>query len=239
MLKVLLTGHSRGLGAALCQTLAAHGADILALARHDTVTPAPRLTHVSLDLSDARALANWLATDALARHFDGASTAVLINNAGSVEPMGDDRKLAPAAIASTVALNVAAPLMLGAAFLTATEHCRDRRLLHVSSGAARSPYAGWSVYCATKAALDQHARALHAADLPGLRVESLAPGVIDTAMQTVIRASDPAGFPRHARFVTLHADGQLQDADTTAAQLVTHLLGERFGNDPTSDLRTL
>ena len=239
MLKVLLTGHSRGLGGALCQALAARGADILGVARHDTVTLTPRLTHTSLDLADASALASWLASDTLTRHFGDASTAVLINNAGSVEPMGDDRSLAPAAISHTVALNVAAPLMLGAAFLAATGHCHDRRLLHISSGAARSPYAGWSVYCATKAALDQHARALHAAALPGLRVESLAPGVIDTAMQAVIRASDPAGFPRHARFIALHAEGQLQSADATATQLVAHLLGERFGNDPVSDLRTL
>jgi benzil reductase ((S)-benzoin forming) len=112
------------------------------------------------------------------------------------------------------------------------------RIMHVSSGAGSSAYPGWSVYGATKAALDHHARSAALDGVPGLLVCSLAPGVINTDMQAEIRASSVECFPNRERFVELERSGQLSEPLECAAKLVDYLLGDRFGNNPVDDLRS-
>lgn len=236
-IKVILTGHSRGLGQALATALRARGIATLAIARHPP-EPATALTH-ALDLADHDALAAWLKAGHLRRFLADAGVAVLINNAGTVQPMGLADTLAPDRIAQAISLNVSAPLMLASAFLAASAAVADRRILHVSSGAARTAYAGWSVYCASKAALDHHARTLACESLPGVRVCSLAPGIIDTDMQREIRATREDAFPLRPRFEALHANGELSSPTQVAADVLDYVLGDRFGDAPVADLRTL
>lgn len=255
-LYVVLTGHSRGLGAAVTRAFLAQGATVLGLARQPlpglSTVEAARLTDVPLDLADAPAVQAWLASGALSAWLSGAARAVLVNNAGTVMPMGaagglQAGKAGPGSaggggsvsLIQAIALNVTAPLMLTDAFVAATAQCTDRRVVHVSSGAGRSPYPGWSTYCASKAALDMHARSTQLDAVPRLRVASLAPGVIDTDMQADIRAVNPSAFPMQARFVALKQDGQLTDVADAGARLVAYVMSDAFGNDPTPDLRQL
>ena len=232
--KAVLTGHSRGLGAAIAAELAAHGIPTLALARNGGAA-GKGLEQVELDLSDSQALAAWLAGGQLASFLVGASTVLLINNAGMLQPVGPLAMQAPDQVARAIALNVAAPLMLAAA--VAAVPIVDRRIVHVSSGAGRNAYPGWAVYCAGKAALDHHARAAALDNAPGLRVCSLAPGVIDTDMQAQIRASDPASFPLRERFEALKQQGQLDTPADCARKLLRCLLSADFGQEPVADLR--
>jgi hypothetical protein len=136
-------------------------------------------------------------------------------------------------------LNVGAPLMLSCAFAEASKQASDRRIAHVSSGAARNAYAGWSVYCATKAALDHHARAVALGNEPGLRIATIAPGVVDTAMQAALRDTDKAAFPSRDKFVELERSGQLTPPQQAAEKLTDYLLSSRFGEAATVDLRAL
>ena len=185
---------------------------------------------------------SWLDSGALARWLDGGEgteAAILVNNAGTLAPMGLLGMHGAREIAQGVMLNLSAPLMLSDAFCRATCDLSDRRILHVSSGAARTPYAGWSVYCATKAALDHHARAVQLDAVPGLRICALAPGVIDTGMQAEIRASTPERFPLRDRFAEMQASGGLVAPGECAMHLVDFLLDEDFGREPVADLRDL
>lgn len=242
-MKAILTGHSRGLGAAIAEALLARGIAVLALSRTRNAGLAERfpgrLEQVEIDLSDAAALAAWIDSGPLRAFLSDCGAALLINNAGLLQPVGPVGGLGAAAIARAVSLNVAAPLMLADAFVAATGAAADRRILHVSSGAARSPYAGWCVYCATKAALDHHARAVALDQVPALRICSLAPGVVDTDMQAEIRAGSAERFPLHDRFVALHSQGQLSKPEDTARGLVDYLLSDQFGTLATTDLRDL
>jgi NAD(P)-dependent dehydrogenase (short-subunit alcohol dehydrogenase family) len=95
------------------------------------------------------------------------------------------------------------------------------------------------VYCATKAALDQHARAVVLDGDQGVQICSLAPGVIDTGMQAEIRATAEECFPMRQRFVDLKETGTLVDPDDCADQLIDYLLGKSFGHEVVADLRTL
>jgi benzil reductase ((S)-benzoin forming) len=242
-MKAILTGHTRGLGAAIAADLLGRGIALLGLARAHNAELGARfpdaLQQVALDLSDTAALAEWLAGDALARFLAGARSVLLINNAGMLQPVGPLAAHDPAAIARAVALNVAAPMMLGAALVNACVDGADKRILHVSSGAGRNPVPGWSVYGATKAALDMHARAAALDDTPGLRICALAPGVIDTEMQAEIRGTTLEQFPLRDKFDALKRDRQLSAPDDCARRLVDYLLSEKFGQAPLADLREI
>lgn len=240
-MKAIVTGHSRGLGAAIADELLARGIPVLGMSRQSNAALAERhptsLTQCPLDLSDSAALSNWLDRSTLRSYLAGCETVLLVNNAGTLQPVGPLTAQTPEAIARAVALNVSAPLMLAAAAVTASPQARERRILHVSSGAARSAYAGWSVYCASKAALDHHARAVALDATPGVQVCSLAPGVIDTGMQAEIRASSEADFPLKPRFEALKREGALLHPTACARRLVDYLLGVGFGAQVVADLR--
>ena len=243
MLKAVLTGHTKGLGAAIAAQLLARGIAVLGVARGLASAPdarsAPALLQVELDLADSAALAAWLAGPALKDWLAGADTVLLINNAGTVQPVGPLAIQDAHAVARAIAVNVAAPLMLAGAVAAARGPQAACRIVHVSSGAARNAYPGWSVYCATKAALDQHARAVAIDQNRDLRICSLAPGVIDTDMQAEIRATSLDQFPLRPRFDALLQAGALADPAQCAQRLLSYLLSDQFGSVPVDDLRAV
>ena len=240
-MKALVTGHTQGLGAALAHQLLSRAIPVLGLARGHNDALAARfpdlLTQVRIDLGDSAALTRWLAGGTLNAYLTGSPIVLLLNNAGTVQPVGSLSQQDPAAIGRAIALNVAAPLMLSAAVVDASAGAQ-RRIVHLSSGAGRAAYPGWSVYCASKAALDQHARAAALDGEDGVRICSLAPGVIDTGMQAEIRATPASRFPMRERFIDLKRSGSLLTPAQCALQLVDYLLDARFGELPVHDLRS-
>lgn len=236
----IVTGHSRGLGAAIAATLLERGIPVLGVSRSDNGDLGVRfprlLQQVRIDLSDTPPLARWIYESALETFTARGATPLLVNNAGLLQPIGPLELQDVAGVGRAVAVNVGAALMLSAAFVAITQRAADRRILHISSGAGRKPYAGWSVYCATKAALDHHARAVALDRSPGLRVCSLAPGVIDTDMQAEIRATTDDRFPDRQRFVEMKHEGQLHSADERARMVVELLLSPTFGAETIVEL---
>ena len=237
----VVTGHSRGLGAAIAAELLTRGTRVLGVARHVNPELAQRhgnaLTQLALDLADLPALTRWLESDALPQFLRGCDLALLVNNAGLLEPLAPLEKQEPSDVARTISVNVGAVLALSAAFVTATTEVADRRILHISSGAGRKAYPGWSVYCASKAALDHHARAVALDRTARLRISAVAPGVIDTYMQDLIRASDERDVPDQPRFMAMWHEGKLQRPNDVARAIVDFVLSQEFGSEPVSDLR--
>jgi len=234
MKKVIVTGHTRGLGAAIAAELQARGLAVLGLARGRSALAG--IEQAEVDMADPAALQAWLAGPALRDFLAGADAAFLVNNAGVVTPVGPLAAQEPAAVLQAVMLNVGAPLALAAAFVQAAPEA-TRRILHISSGAGRNAYPGWAVYCATKAALDQHARAVQLDGDAHVLAVSLAPGVIDTDMQAAIRATPDANFPLRERFVELKDSGGLTSPEDCARKLADYLLAPGFGDQPVDDLR--
>ena len=244
----IVTGASRGLGAALADALLEPGQRLICLAR----SPLPELEQrakdqgcaldlLRVDLADPAAAASVLENHLSHIAGGGIVEARLINNAGTAVPVAPAHKLPATAVAESVAVNLAAPIALSAAFLRATgDWSADRKILNISSGAAHTAYPGWSVYCATKAGLDQFSRclALEQRDLArGARIVSLAPGVIDTDMQTSIRAAAPGDFPAQPRFLALKASGQLVAPASAALRILAYMERSDFGARTVADLR--
>jgi benzil reductase ((S)-benzoin forming) len=147
---------------------------------------------------------------------------VCFHNAGTLDPIGFAGEVDAAAYAHNVLLNSAAPQILGDAFLRAANRSAVRGTwVVISSGAAHKVYEGWSSYCAGKAAVEHWVRTAGAeqARRGGCRVLSVRPGVIDTAMQDRIRATDARDFPEVARFVERHRSGGLRSAADVARDL--------------------
>ena len=243
MAQILLTGHSRGLGAALAHHLLGEAHSVLGVARKQLggigTLPCGSLSQFTADLADRESLLALSRGSALQEFFQNAQQAVLIHNAGLVTPIGPADQLNDADVADAVMVNLTSALILSSAFLRLTHHCPDRRILLVSSGAARSPYAGWSTYCAGKAGLDHFARAVAMEGHASLRIESLAPGVIDTDMQTTVRSAPLALFPMRPRFEQLKASGGLTSPDDAAKIITQHLFSSAFGKEVCSDVRQL
>lgn len=223
--KAIVTGHSKGLGAALTARLEAEGYEVLGVSRS---------AGASVDLGSPSALDAWLRSGELARFLADATDLILINNAGTVDPIAFIGHQDAGAIERAVNLNVTAPLVLTDAVLRGRPEGVPLRVVHISSGAGRRPYATWSTYCASKAAVDMHATALAEEGHDGVRVASLAPGVVDTGMQEAIRGTD---FPNRDRFQSLKDNGQLSSPEKAAAQIVALLQRDDFGQKVIADIR--
>lgn len=237
----VVTGHSRGLGAAIAAEFLARDVPVLGISRRTNSDLAQRhgnaLTQLTLDLADLAALTRWVESGALAQFHRGCDLALLINNAGLLQPLAPLEKQEASDVARTISVNVGAVLVLSAAFVAATDQVADRRIMHISSGAGRKAYPGWSVYCASKAALDHHARAVALDRTPRLRISAVAPGVIDTYMQDLIRASDEQDVPDQPRFTEMWREGKLQRPNDVARAIVDFVLSQEFGSEPVCDLR--
>jgi benzil reductase ((S)-benzoin forming) len=233
----IVTGHSRGLGAAVSGELLTRGIAVLGVSRSRQTGAVAGLEQAEVDLSDDAQLHAWLNGKTLTRFVGHTERPLLVNNAGLLQPIGSLEQQDPAAVTRAVAVNVGAVLALSAAFARATGKAQERRILHVSSGAARNAYAGWSVYCATKAALDHHARAVALDRSPRLRISSVAPGVIDTDMQAEIRSTPDGTFPDRQRFVDMKEEGSLRSPAEAAKALVDYLLSATFGDEPVTETR--
>jgi NAD(P)-dependent dehydrogenase (short-subunit alcohol dehydrogenase family) len=235
----VVTGVSRGLGAAIAMQALAPERHVIGFSRTGNTalrTEAAKRgaiyddVHLSLsDLSAAERRFKALLASLPAQ----LSRAVMVNNAGVVEPIGV-RQIMPAdELARALNVNVGAVLLLSACFIACTQHAERRQVLNISSGAARRPIAGWSTYCCTKAAIDMHARCVnleHAGEPNPVRAVSLAPGVIDTDMQANIRTAQESNFPDVERFRALKAEGKLVAADVAAARIIEYLDQPGFGS---------
>src|SRR5580698_6279658 len=106
--RAIVTGHTRGLGAALAEQLLARNIAVLALSRSRNTALAQcfpqMLAEVELDLADPARVAQWIAGDALSRFVDGAHSVLLFNNAGTVQPIGPIEGQDASAIASAIGL---------------------------------------------------------------------------------------------------------------------------------------
>ncbi|HEY8880472.1 MAG TPA: SDR family NAD(P)-dependent oxidoreductase [Roseateles sp.] len=228
----IVTGSSRGLGAALVQQLAQPGNAVVGIARR--LHPALQAEQWTLDLADplpaAERLQAWL------RANTGWQSATLINNAALLSEPGPLAASDLTQLSAALRVGLEAPTLLSRVFLAETAGVPTRRILNISSGLGRRAMAGSAAYCAVKAGLDHLSRAL-ALEEPDVGIVSLAPGVIDTDMQIQLRGADPQRFPEQTRFQGLKDGGQLQTAEATAAAIVSYCMRPDFGKTVVADIR--
>ena len=156
--------------------------------------------------------------------------------------MGALDEVSPHDIERNIVVNLLGPMLLMRRFLRATQPVALRRIINISSGAARRPIFGWSAYCTAKAGLDMASRVVALeCETRGMAVEvsSLAPGVIDTGMQETVRGATAEQFADVEKFRAMKADGVLRAAGDVAADILRLEAAGGLKGDPIQDLRTI
>jgi len=239
----IVTGTTSGIGLELVKQLLGAGHTVYGIARKENGIDHHRYHHFLLDLTETSKLADIM-QEIIKKPSSEASSFVLINNAGTVEPIGMAGEIDGDFIAKSIAVNLTAPMLLTGAFIRGlAEKEIPKKVIQISSGAGRKAYEGWSSYCAGKAGLDRFTEAvqLEESNKPnGVRLVSIAPGIIDTNMQGKIRQSTESEFPLVDRFKEYKVTGQLSSAQEVAEKLIRFIESDQFYQvEVLTDLRNL
>ena len=214
-----ITGTSSGLGRAIAEAvLQKNDVKVFGFSRHKEITHT-NYFHSDIDLSDPEQVKKIIFDECLE-----AEKIVLINNAGSLGKIDQTKNLDLDTIIRTYQLNIISPHILISKFIKQYENYICKKIIiNISSGAASSPYDGWSMYCSSKAALNMLTLCVSKElelNNSNIKILSVAPGVMDTEMQTQIRNVDEGAFSRKNKFVDLKNNDQLYNAHDVAAKFI-------------------
>lgn len=214
-----VSGASRGIGEALARRFAERGMRLALCARGEPVlSEGVDVLSRRIDVRDAEAVEAF--TREIESRFGGVD--LWVNNAGVLEPIRPLRDVRVHEFRDHLDTNLVGVFIGTRCYVRHLRRIgRGGVLVNMSSGAAWKPYAGWAAYCAGKAAVERLTEVVAAEEGSiGLRAYSVAPGVVDTAMQAQIRASDEASFPERERFVKRKRTGAFNDPLFVADELL-------------------
>lgn len=210
--KVYVTGVSRGLGKAVAEKFLKEGYSVVGIGRSSDIHHV-NYTFLVCDLS--------LQSDIDNIQFDATSEEViLINNAGqigNIQRISDQKE---PDFEEVMRVNTLAPMYLSWSCLQQVNGAI--KIVNVSSGAATRAIPGWATYCASKAALDRFSETIQLEEKEkgrDVKVWSVAPGVIDTAMQEKIRSASVESFSSLETFLDLKKNDELTNPQVTADKL--------------------
>lgn len=223
-----ITGTSRGIGKALAKDLLEDPSNhVIGISRQCSIKH-PNYRHFYLDLTDIKAIADFkfeLHTDAKKIH--------LINNAGTIgfiKPVGN---LKADTIIKNYTVNLIAPSVLTNAFIDRYETSNaEKVIVNISSGAGKNPIDGWATYCASKAGIDMFSRVVDAEQKikqskesthKGFKIFSIAPGIVNTAMQQEIRDAERDNFSRLSDFIAYKENNQLVQPEFVSKKYINIL----------------
>ncbi|KAI9222797.1 hypothetical protein BC828DRAFT_377549 [Blastocladiella britannica] len=190
---VFITGASAGIGASCARQFAAESSNLVLTARRvDRLTslrdellaahPTIKVHVAALDVTHRDAVAQVVAD----LPADVASIDVLVNNAGLSLGMDTLLDAKPEDVDGMLDTNVKGLINVTQAVVPGMKTRGRGTVINIGSVAGRQPYAGGSVYCASKAAVDAIGRAMTQELLATpLRVCTIAPGAVNTEFSTI------------------------------------------------------
>lgn len=191
----IVTGASRGIGAATAAELASVGVSVILAARSKST-----INHNAQVIRDNGGQAEAVACDVskykdvqgLISHCESTfgRMDILVNNAGVIEPIGHLATSDPSVWTHATDINFKGVYHGIRAALPLMQSQQSGTIVNVGSGAAYSALEGWSHYCASKAAAAMLTKCAHKeAAQSGVRVVGISPGTVATEMQVLIKAS--------------------------------------------------
>ncbi|WP_421382781.1 (S)-benzoin forming benzil reductase [Bacillus salacetis] len=241
MAYAIITGASKGLGAATAKQLLSEGVNIISVSRSENEelkkqaeVDNGKYQHYTCNLgssSEVQSVFKEMADTVFGKEKE---VVYLINNAGMVDPIETAGRLDAEGTEANVNVNLLAPMIISNLFLEKVENSDARLVIaNVSSGAGSRPIQGWSVYCSTKAGINMFTQTV-ALELENRsskhRVFAFSPGIMDTDMQSTIRSSSKSAFNDIETFKKYKEEGMLRDAETVAGALVKVLKSNDIEN---------
>jgi NAD(P)-dependent dehydrogenase (short-subunit alcohol dehydrogenase family) len=222
----LITGGTRGIGAAIALRLAAAGHDLVLGYRADAAAAATTAESASAHgIACATVAADLTTDDGIATVFAAAERLTgVVNNAGATYRYASLAQTPPDEIRRTIEINLTAAVLVARAAVRALSTSYGGSggvIVNVSSGAATIGSPGEYVhYAAAKAGVDTLTRGLglEVAD-QGIRVVGVAPGLIDTDLHA--RTGDPDRIARMAPDIPLGRAGRTTEVAEAVAWLMS------------------
>ncbi len=222
----LITGASRGIGAAVARRFAAEGARLILVARtpggleaiDDEVQAAgANATLVPLDLREFDKIDELGA--ALYERFGRLD--ILVGNAGLLGTLGPTHQIDPAEWQAVVDVNLTANFRLLRSMDPLLRVSDAGRAIFVTSGVARTVFPYWGAYATTKAALEMLVRTYAAEnEKTDIRANIVDPGAVRTGMRaSAFPGEDP---------MTLIAPDDMTDVFVDLAEVSCMRTGEIF-----------
>lgn len=173
----------------------------------------------------------------------GACTELLVvSNAGTLQPIGPVWSKPSTETSANLNTNLVSAIAFIGEVMRHFRSCDARKVIvNVSSGAARKGYAGWSLYCAAKAGMENFIRAIAAEEqvqAHPFTAISVDPGVMDTEMQAYIRSSTAEDFPDVERFRKRKDTRGLVPPEMVASAIIDLVSGQSLAAGECHDLPT-
>lgn len=188
----LITGASRGIGAAAARAFADAGANVALLARSTS-----EIAELAGEIGDAAIAIPCDVSRYAEMHAAVGKTVetfgavdILVNNAGVISPIGPLHETDPDAWGKAIDINLKGVMHGIHAVMPAMVAKGGGTIINISSGAAHNPVEGWTAYCSSKAGVYMLTRAVdNEMRDKGVRVLGLSPGTVATQMQREIKSS--------------------------------------------------
>lgn len=227
-----ITGTSKGIGEALAKKILDEGNTVLGISRNRSSTlKSTNYYHLSHDLNEMSQISQIM--DKVNEIFGKQrfGFVCLIHNASAVEPIGSIEKCLLTDIESHVKIGLVAPMLLTSMFIKrfADERIR-KKIIFISTSAAFTPMPDTSSYCSTKAGLNMFAQCIGLEQKDkeyGFEVNSIAPGMVDTAMQQTARSKTNDEFAMVEFFKQSYENGKLQKPSEVAEKIYM-VLGNKY-----------
>ena len=208
----LITGTGSGIGKALAELLLSAKYIVFGYSRTNQIKH-NNFTFTPIDLSNLKEVQKIKFPK-----VEVATDVLLVNNAATIGSILPLDKKATTDIINEYNLNLITPTLLSKLFINIYSK-NQKILINIGSGAATSPIASWSSYCATKSGLDMLTEVIEKEKHKNLKVFSIHPGVVDTNMQQKIRESDAKYFSLLDKFTAYYNNGELNSTDNVAQKI--------------------
>ncbi|MFZ5988963.1 MAG: (S)-benzoin forming benzil reductase [Bacillota bacterium] len=244
----IITGSSRGLGEAIARNLISKESCLFCISRKrneelikQAVEKCCSIDYFEKDFTEPQSIKDLM--DDIFSKIDSskAERIYLFNNAGVLNPIKPVEKCITEEIIDNANVNLIAPIILTSGFIrNVKNYLCDKKIINISSGAARNPYYGWSCYCSSKAGLDMFTRTVGIEQTSGKNptlIVSVAPGIVDTDMQKTIRECKVEDFEQIEKFIRYKKEGKLQSPEVVAQKIIEMAKSRELSQGRIYDIR--
>ncbi|MFT4412902.1 (S)-benzoin forming benzil reductase [Fredinandcohnia humi] len=245
----IITGTSRGLGESIVKQLMSKENTLFCISRKQNnelkdfaSEQGINLYYFSCDLQKNEEIEKVMERIFSSIDFSNAEGIYLINNAGIIDPIKPIGKANTRELTENVHVNLLAPMILSTYFIRNTSQFATKKVIvNISSGAANKARHGWTAYSSSKAGIDMFTKSVgleqQTAEHP-VSVISFSPGVMDTDMQEIIRATKKEDFTEVEQFIDFNEKGMLRSPDFVAGVILDLIFNQPLENGHVYDIKS-